>query len=123
VKTGSPVVTRWPVCRRRTISNFTSALRQGRTVPVWLFHGALSQQGLYITEELSKLREEFSNFHYVRSVLNGEVADGIEVCALDRRILSRFSGDPVLVNMLRKKLFLAGMASKSIYADSFLPSA
>jgi CDP-4-dehydro-6-deoxyglucose reductase, E3 len=108
-------------------------LRQGHTAPVWLFHGALSQQGLYLTEELSTLREEFSNFHYVRSVLNGEVADGIEVGALDQCILSRFKslaghkayvcGDPVLVNMLRKKLFLAGMASKSIYADSFLPSA
>jgi hypothetical protein len=52
---------------------------------------------------------------------------------LDKCILSKFKtlagwkgyvcGDPALVNLLRKKLFLAGMASKAIYADAFVPSA
>jgi hypothetical protein len=32
-------------------------------------------------------------------------------------------GDPTLVQSLKKKLFLSGIASRDIYADAFLPSA
>ena len=32
-------------------------------------------------------------------------------------------GDPGIVQTLKKKLFLAGMASRDIYADAFLPAA
>jgi len=73
----------------------------------------------------------------VRSVRAGSDdrngSGGIEVRELDQCILSRFPslkgwkgyvcGDPALVNSLRKKLFLAGMASKAIYTDAFVPTA
>lgn len=108
------------------------ALRQGHTGAIWLFHGAVTPEGLYLTRELAEMDGAHSNFHYVRSVLNGR-GDGIETGELDRSILSRFKslavwkgyfcGDPALVNSLRKKMFLAGMASKAIYADAFVPSA
>ena len=108
------------------------ALLQGHTGPVWLFHGALTPDGLYLTHELCALEQTYPNFHYIRSVLRDSNTPGIETGALDQCILSRFKslaawkgyvcGDPALVNLLRKKLFLAGMASKAIHADSFIPS-
>lgn len=113
------------------------ALRQGHTGPIRLFHGALTPEGLYLTGELEALARAHDNFHYVRSVLRdgggGCIGNNAEVGELDQCILGRFKslagwkgyvcGDAVLVNSLRKKLFLAGMASKAIYADAFLPSA
>ncbi len=109
------------------------ALLQGHRGPVWLFHGALTPAGLYLTKELAELCAAHPNFHYVRSVLRGGDDPQVEVGELDKCILSRFPslkgwkgyvcGDPALVNSLRKKLFLAGMASKAIYADAFVPSA
>jgi NAD(P)H-flavin reductase len=108
------------------------ALAQGHSGPIWLFHGALSAAGLYLTEELLDLETRHPNFHYIRSVLRDEGNTGAEVGQLHDAILTRFPklagwkgyvcGDPSLVNLLRKKLFLAGMSSKSIYADAFLPS-
>jgi len=102
------------------------ALRQGHRAPIWLFHGALTPEGLYLVPELTALDQAHANFHYVRSVLSDNES-------IDQAILTRFPklsgwrgylcGDPALVNLLRKKIFLAGMASKSIYADAFLPSA
>lgn len=114
------------------------ALQHGHRGPIWLFHGALTPEGIYLTRELRELERANFNFHCVRSVLrdgdSSEVQDAtIETGELDRCILARFPslagwkgyvcGDPALVNALRKKLFLAGMASKAIYADAFLPSA
>jgi NAD(P)H-flavin reductase len=109
------------------------ALQQGHTGPIWLFHGALTPGGLYLTKELAELDSRHSNFHYVRSVLQDGDTSGAEVGELAQCILTRFPsltgwkgyvcGDPVLVNLLRKKMFLAGMASKAIYADAFVPSA
>lgn len=109
------------------------ALSQGHRGPIWLFHGAVTPTGLYLTTELTQLARIHPNFHYVRSVLHGDEASEAEAGELDACILKRFPklggwrgyvcGDPALVNLLRKKLFLAGMASKAIYADAFLPSA
>jgi hypothetical protein len=55
------------------------------------------------------------------------------VGSIDQVVLKRFPklsgwrgfvcGDPSLVQMLKKKLFLSGMASRDIYADAFLPAA
>jgi len=110
-----------------------SALQQGHRGPIWLFHGALAPSGLYLIRELTELARDHANFHYVRSVLHDGDSGGAEVGELDKCILDRFEsfagwkgyvcGDPALVNSLRRKLFLAGMASKAIYADAFLPSA
>jgi CDP-4-dehydro-6-deoxyglucose reductase len=108
------------------------ALLQGHTGEIWLFHGALVTAGLYLTRELIELSCLYPNFHYVRSVLHGG-GTGVDTGELSQSILSRFPklngwkgyicGDPALVNTLRKRVFLAGMASKSIYADPFVPSA
>jgi NAD(P)H-flavin reductase/ferredoxin len=108
------------------------ALGQGHRGPVWLFHGAPDPGGLYLQDELWTLAARHANFHYVPSVLR-DGGNEMETGTLDGSILARFPrlegwkaylcGDPALVNSLRKKAFLAGAASRSIYADAFLSSA
>ncbi|MBS1835169.1 MAG: 2Fe-2S iron-sulfur cluster binding domain-containing protein [Acidobacteria bacterium] len=108
------------------------ALAQGHTGPIWMFHGALTPAGLYLTRELQEMSARHANLHYVRAALRDGGVDGVEDGELDACIRARLPklagfkayvcGDPALVNSLRKKLFLAGIASKAIYADAFLPS-
>jgi NAD(P)H-flavin reductase len=109
------------------------ALRHGHRGPIHLFHGALHKGGLYLVEELRRLVAEYSHLAYTAVVLNGDESDNITVGALDQVVLKRLPklsgwrgyvcGDPSLVQSLKKKLFLSGMASRDIYADAFTPSA
>jgi len=102
------------------------ALKTGHRGPIHLFHGALRTEGLYLREELAALAVGHANLAYTPSVLQD---DG----PIDLMIASRFPkldgwrgfvcGDPTLVQSLKKKLFLSGIASRDIYADAFLPSA
>jgi ferredoxin-NADP reductase/ferredoxin len=102
------------------------ALAQGHTGPIHLFHGALNANGLYFREELTALAEQHPNFTYSPSLFE---TDG----PLDKAILAKYPkpsgmraflcGDPTLVAMMRKKLFLAGIALSDIHADAFLPAA
>lgn len=99
------------------------ALRQGHTGPIHLFHGAATEGGLYLVNELRQMAETHTNFEYTPAVLQ---KDGpIENVLLAR--LPRLSGwrafvcgGPAAVQVLRKKIFLAGAASRDIYADAFL---
>jgi CDP-4-dehydro-6-deoxyglucose reductase len=109
------------------------ALARGHHGPIWLFHGAVQAAGLYLTRELRSLSERHPHFHYVPTVLQGEAPEGGRCGTIESCVLSAFPnlegwrgfvcGDPGFVNAFRKKIFLAGVASKEIYADSFLPSA
>ena len=108
------------------------ALRAGHSGPICLIHGAVRPSGLYLRDELSVLGKCHTNFRYTASVLEG----GVEDCVtgpIDGLIATRFPnlegwrgyvcGDPQLVKSLRMKLFLAGVAMRDLYSDSFLPSA
>jgi CDP-4-dehydro-6-deoxyglucose reductase len=108
------------------------ALSQGHKGPIHLFHGAVHEGGLYLQEALQNLAARHSNVEYTPSVLKGSdkrLATGsIEKVLLER--LPQLSGwrafvcgDPEIVKLLRKKIFLAGAASRDIYADAFVPSA
>jgi CDP-4-dehydro-6-deoxyglucose reductase len=109
------------------------ALQQGHRGPIHLFHGALHGSGLYLADELRKMAADHGQLEYVPAVLNGEASDGFAIGAIDNVVLGRLPnlkswrgyvcGDPALVRLLKKKLFLAGMASREIHADAFLPSA
>ncbi len=109
------------------------ALRHGHRGPIHLFHGALHTGGLYLVDELRRLAGLHEHVEYTPAVLNGERSDAMEVGSIDQVVLNRFPklsgwrgyvcGDPTLVQMLKKKLFLCGMASRDIYADAFLPAA
>jgi CDP-4-dehydro-6-deoxyglucose reductase len=109
------------------------ALEQGHTGPIHLFHGALRKDGLYLVDELRRLAAVHSNVEYTPTVLNGSDDGDIEVGSIDHIVMKRFPklngwrafvcGDPGVVKLLKKKIFLAGAASRDIYADAFLPSA
>lgn len=114
------------------------ALRQGHRGPIHLIHGAVRPAGLYLRSELAALAVRHPNFRYLASVLNSEGSSGtddrdIEAGPIDQLLARRFGdltgwrgyvcGDPALVQAIRKKLFLAGIAMRDIYADAFLPSA
>jgi ferredoxin-NADP reductase len=105
------------------------ALRHGHTGPIRLYHGAVEPAGLYLVQELNRLAAQYPNFSYNRCVLRngqGEEREG----AIDQIVLSDqknlagwrifLCGDPNLVNMLKKKLFLAGAKMKDINADAFI---
>lgn len=108
------------------------ALRNGHRGPLHLFHGALRPDGLYLQQELAALAHAHENFSYTPTVLAAENPQHLTVGELDGVILRQLPdlkgwrgflcGDPALVNKLRKKLFLSGMAMRDIHADAFLPS-
>jgi CDP-4-dehydro-6-deoxyglucose reductase, E3 len=109
------------------------ALQRGHRGRIHLFHGALNHNGLYLVEELRDLALRHPQFEYTPAVLRSDASHDVAVGPIDSVILSRIPnfagwrgfvcGDPGLVQMLKKKLFLAGMASRDIYADAFLPAA
>jgi len=109
------------------------ALKSGHRGPIHLFHGALHGNGLYLVDALRQLANTHPQLQYTPAVLNGIEGDGCDVGPIDRVILNRIPvltgwrgfvcGDPGIVQTLKKKLFLAGMASRDIYADAFIPAA
>jgi CDP-4-dehydro-6-deoxyglucose reductase len=109
------------------------ALQHGHRGPIHLFHGALHAGGLYLVDELRRLVDEHTQVKYTPAVLHGDESEGLAVGAIDQVVLKRLPklsgwrgyvcGDPGIVQSLKKKLFLSGMASRDIYADAFLPAA
>jgi len=105
------------------------ALRQGHSGPMHLYHGALRPEGLYLREEVCHLAREHPNLRYQAVVVEGGEA-GVATGALDKVIVSShpkltgwrgfICGDPSIVHLLKKKFFLAGMASREIFADAFV---
>lgn len=110
------------------------ALHAGHRESIHLVHGALDASGLYLGDELRALAKERDNFHYHPSVLqtNGSHPTGVTVGPVDGLAMETvpdpagskvyICGDPVLVNRLRKRIFLAGASIGDIHADAFLPS-
>lgn len=84
-------------------------------------------------DALRQLATENSQLQYIPSILNGVEEDGCALGTIDNVIFGRIPvlsgwrgficGDPGIVQILRKKLFLSGMASRDIFADAFLPAA
>ncbi|HQR41592.1 MAG TPA: 2Fe-2S iron-sulfur cluster-binding protein [Gemmatales bacterium] len=109
------------------------AVQQGHRGPIHLYHGALNPGGLYGTDVLQTLTARHPHVQYRPVVLEGEAGTGVAVGELDKVILAAHPklsgwrgfvcGDPGIVQLLKKKLFLAGMASRDISADAFVESA
>ena len=91
-------------------------------------HGAVTAGGLYLRDELRALAARYPNFEYSPVVL--QPGDGLETGAIDSVIVRHHPklagwrgfvcGAPDIVRTLKKKLFLAGMASREIFADAFV---
>lgn len=108
------------------------ALAQNHKGEIALFHGALTNSGLYLTEELKDLANQFAQFKYYPSVLKGTADNLVNVGNIEQLVnnyLTNFKGwrvflcgHPELVTSLRKKIFLKGASMKEIHTDPFLPS-
>ena len=99
------------------------ALEQGHQGPIWLYHGAINAQGLYLQAELHRLEANHSNFQYKPALLDthGPIADVIFGAHPQLKGWRGFiCGDPSIVQQLKKRAFLAGMASRDIYSDAFV---
>jgi len=106
------------------------ALKQGHRGPIHLYHGALRPEGLYLRDELRTLANMHANLFYKPVVLEGGESAGIASGAIDKVIAAGhpnltgwrgfICGDPSIVQMLKKKFFLAGMGSREIFADAFI---
>lgn len=109
------------------------ALRQGHWGPIRLYHGALALAGLYLRQELAALAAAHDNLTYSPVVREGGAGESVATGAIDQVIaadLPRLNGwraylcgDPAIVGLLQRRLFLAGAASREIFADPFLEAA
>jgi len=110
------------------------ALKQGHTGEIHLFHGAENPTGLYLTDELTKLAQQHSNFIYhpcvmnieqstVKNITEGDISKiALETVPQPKGWKSFLCGDENLVKALKKKIFLAGSNMNDIYADPFIQS-
>lgn len=109
------------------------ALQHGHRGNMQLFHGAVRSDGLYLIDELRQIAQRFPQFEYTPTVLEAGGSEDLPSGSIDQVVMARLPklngwrgyvcGDPALVNTLKKKMFLCGMASRDIHADAFLPAA
>jgi len=106
------------------------AISQGYTGEIHLIHGVRQEQDLYLHHTLQEMASQHSQFYYYANVL--ESASESENISLEQQVLNLVAepaqckaylcGDANIVNTLKKKLFLSGMAMTDIYSDAFLIS-
>ncbi len=109
------------------------ALKQGHKGDIHILHGALKEDDLYHVDMLQALSEEHGNLIYTPCILNrGNHKSGFHIGPLDQFVMQAlepldktelrtyFCGAPDMVNLLKKKAFLAGVSSKNIFSDPFL---
>lgn len=123
--TGTGLAPLWGILR--------DALDAGHRAPIWLFHGAASPAGLYLQEELAALAARREGLHYIATVLaRGDGPHTLEEGPLDavvarhvpkaRGARAFVCGAPEVVQATKKKIFLAGAATRDISSDPFLPA-
>lgn len=109
------------------------ALEQKHQGAIQLFHGALNAADLYLVDALQALADCHPNFRYTPCVLHGAPGQFYVTGNIEDVVMSNVPADksktrlflcgaPELVNALKVKAFLDGLASKHIFADAFLPS-
>jgi NAD(P)H-flavin reductase/ferredoxin len=108
------------------------ALASGHSGAIELWHGARISDGLYLVRELEALAAAHPHFTYRRCVLEGKADAETAVGPLDATVLSSapsfdgrrvfLCGDPNLVNVMKRKIFLKGAAMREIHADAFVAS-
>ncbi len=126
VGTGTGLAPLWGVLR--------DALAQGHRGQIHLFHGSYSTAGLYLVDELRALEEAHDNFIYtpcadepgddMNAGVTCERADLAALAALPDLKSWRIylCGHPDMVDVMKKKAFLAGASLSDIYTDPFVYS-
>lgn len=111
------------------------ALSAGHTGPIHLYHGARSENGLYMVEQLRSLAHRHANLQYTACILTDDDSsstDELVIGSLEEIVFARhpnlkgwrsfLCGNPEIVTRFRKRAYLAGAALGDIYADAFLPA-
>ncbi|HEY7772742.1 MAG TPA: FAD-binding oxidoreductase [Marinagarivorans sp.] len=106
-----------------------SALAKGHNGPMHLIVGAKSTSGLYMTDKLRALAEQYSNLQVTQIAQQGAVAPAIsadiyQFCKQTYPSTQGFSlylcGAQSFVTKLKKQSFLLGASMAQIHADSFV---
>jgi CDP-4-dehydro-6-deoxyglucose reductase len=107
-----------------------NAIDCGHNGPITMYHAAPSEDRLYYIEELSSFAEQHSNVAYHKVVKQGIARNDLQVGDIkdivtfelvaprDHRVY--LCGDPGLVRILKKHMFLAGVSIARIHADPFI---
>ncbi len=108
------------------------ALRQEHKGMISIYHGAVSQDRFYFVDELMTLAKLHPNVTYNPCVVQGPVHGEVRIGDLKEIVVSELSdtqlmraylcGDPGLVRLLKRHLFLAGVSLSRIHADPFVGS-
>lgn len=103
------------------------ALSKDHQGNITLIHGGVTQDDLYMDQDLNDLSSQTQSFTYLTSVLTEEGSP-----VLDRLLLEAIQnnhdanvyicGPDDITKQLKMKAFMAGIASSSIYSDAFLIS-
>lgn len=107
------------------------AIEHGHMGQIWLFHGAVEPDGLYLTAELAALARATPNLRFVPCVLRGGRGE-IEEGSIDDVVLRHvpkpararvfLCGAPDMVAKMKKRIYLAGASLWDISGDAFVPS-
>ncbi|HYX37381.1 MAG TPA: 2Fe-2S iron-sulfur cluster-binding protein [Oligoflexus sp.] len=106
------------------------ACNQGHQGSIAIYHGALTEDRFYWVDEIKALAKSLPNIKYVRCVLRGPASPEVRVGELKDIVLADPSdpkqkrvylcGDPGLVRILKKQIFLAGVSMSRLHADPFI---
>jgi CDP-4-dehydro-6-deoxyglucose reductase, E3 len=109
-----------------------AALRANHRGPLFLFHGSTAYKRLYYQSQIRELVEKYSHIKYIPCALQapedqptdlvvGPIDQAVKLhCPSTKGMRAYLCGDPDLVKVLQKKVFLAGAAHKEIFADPFV---
>lgn len=105
------------------------ALHQQHAGPIYLYHGARSQDEIYLHDRLTLMSEEHDNLHYYACVSGDDVGEDMlagraaDIAMQHHPDLKGYRlflcGSPDMVREMRKNAFLAGAAMPDISADAF----
>ncbi|MFT7667763.1 MAG: CDP-4-dehydro-6-deoxyglucose reductase [Planctomycetota bacterium] len=107
------------------------ALVQGHQGPIDLIHGGLQPDRLYMRDELEVFASEWSQLRIHHCVLRGSEGREFEgpldeialrVAGPVDKTRAFLCGDDVIVRLLQRSFFMAGVPSGEIFADPFLPA-
>ncbi|GAB4393714.1 MAG: FAD-binding oxidoreductase [Gammaproteobacteria bacterium] len=107
------------------------SLRQQHQGPIQLIHGGLEEKDLYLIAELQAMANKHRNFSYIPCAINSNssVIQRTDIYQLTQQQLPitdqtrvYICGDPNFVMKLKKQVFLAGIASRNIFNDAFIPT-
>jgi CDP-4-dehydro-6-deoxyglucose reductase, E3 len=110
-----------------------TALQQGHSADIHLYHGGRSREQLYLSDLLQQLANRHSNFHYHPCVKEADSSTDADLLVgkLEQVVATHanaaqlrhsrvfLSGAPDFVHSLRKKLFLQGARAEHIHCDPF----